>query len=70
MGLTIGLLVAGAIVLALSAWRHGRPHDPVRGPRMVPWAIIMLIAATWCLVMLVHIINLLGVQTGGGRPRL
>ena len=43
--LTIILLVAGLGVLALAAWRHGRPPEPEKGPRMIPWMLIVLVAA-------------------------
>ena len=62
--LTLALLGAGLGVLALAAWRHGRPPEPAKGPRMIPWIMILLVAATWSLVMLVHLANLLGFHTG------
>ncbi len=64
MPLTLALALAGLAVVALAAWRHGLPPDPVKGPRMIPWILILLTAATFTLVMVVHAVNLLGLHTG------
>ena len=55
-GALFGLLLAAA---AFSGWRGSRPWDPLRGPRLVPWRL--LLAA-------VHAANVLGVSTGGLAP--
>jgi hypothetical protein len=58
---------AGLLALAAFAgWRGARPPDPHRGPRLAPWRFIMVTAAAFLLVVLVHLVNLLGVTTG--RP--
>lgn len=66
MGLTLTIsLLAGFLGLAVFAgWRGARPFDPRRGPRLVPWSLIMTLAACVALVFLVHLVNLLGVKTG------
>ena len=66
MGLTLTLsLLAACLAVALFAgWRGARPPDPMRGPRLVPWSLIMTLAACGALVFLVHLLNLLGLQTG------
>lgn len=61
---TLMLLALGAGVFAFAAWRHGRPPEPFSNPRWISWIVVLLVAATWCLVMLVHLVNLLGVETG------
>lgn len=63
------LIVGGALALfgLFAGWRGARAPDPHRGPRMMPWRFLMLLAAAGALLMLVHVINLLGVTTGGGR---
>ena len=55
-------LVACAGVFA--GWRGARPPNPHKGPRMIPWRLIMVTAAAGLLLMLVHAVNLLGVTTG------
>lgn len=62
--LTIALGLAGLGVTAFAAWRHGLPPDPAKGPRMIPWMLIVLVGATMTLVMVVHLVNLLGFKTG------
>lgn len=62
--LTIALALFGLGVSAFAAWRHGLPPNPAKGPRMIPWILILLIGATLTLVMLVHLVNLLGIRTG------
>jgi hypothetical protein len=34
----------------------------------MPWRLIMVTAAAGVLIMLVHLVNLLGLTTGQGRP--
>jgi hypothetical protein len=59
------VLAAGFLALALFAgWRGARPPDPMRGPRMIPWRPIMVGSALGLILMLVHVVNLFGVQTG------
>ncbi len=61
-------LAAAAVALALAilcGWLGARPPDPKRGPRLVPWRLLMLIAAAAVLALLVHAANLLRVKDGG-----
>lgn len=66
MGLTLTLwLAAGLAGLAVFAgWRGARPPDLRRGPRLVPWRMLMTLAALAALVFVVHLVNLLGLTTG------
>ncbi|MDB5425341.1 MAG: hypothetical protein JWQ29_2757 [Phenylobacterium sp.] len=58
-------LAAGLLALTVFAgWRGARPPNPLKGPRMIPWRMIMLIAAACTLPMLAHLLNLAGVTTG------
>ena len=41
-------------------WRGARPYDPAKGPRMIPWQPIMLLAATGVIVMIIRIAHELG----------
>ena len=62
MDLTTTLaLTAGAVALAVFAgWRGARPWD-LRGVRMIPWRLIMVLSAAAVLVLLIHVGTLLGV---------
>jgi hypothetical protein len=66
MDLIPTLAITGAFLgLAVGAgWLGARPPNPHRGPRLMPWRFIMMLAAAGILIMLVHLVNLLGVNTG------
>lgn len=66
MTLPVTLMAAAALaaLAAFAGWRGARPPDPFRGPRMIPWRAIMVTAAAFLLVVVVHLLNLLGVKTG------
>jgi hypothetical protein len=58
-------ITAGLLALAVFAgWRGAQPPNPLKGPRLIPWPMIMLLAAAGILPMLVHLVNLAGVTTG------
>ena len=52
-----------------SGWRGARAPDLVRGPRLTPWRLIMLLAAAAVMLGLVHAVNLMGVETGQRQLR-
>jgi hypothetical protein len=55
---------AGLLALAVVAgWRGARPPDPRRGPRMVPWRFVMLLATAALLGALTWLAMLLGLTT-------
>lgn len=58
-------IAAGLLALAVFAgWRGARPPNPLKGPRMIPWRMIMLLSAACMMPILVHLLNLAGVTTG------
>lgn len=60
-------LAACALFLALAilcGWRGARPINVLKGPRLVPWRPLMMICVVALMLMMVHLANLLGVQTG------
>ena len=61
---TVALLLLGVAMTAFCGWRGARPPDLRRGPRMIPWRPLMALSAVFVLLMLVHIANLAGIQTG------
>jgi hypothetical protein len=64
MDLTTALaLAAGLLALALFAgWRGARPPNLLRGPRLVPWRAIMVMAAAGLLFTAAYIGQLVGPQ--------
>ncbi len=63
--ITLALLIIGAASAGLFGWLGARPLRPGR-PRMVPWQVLMIFSAAWCIMMLVHLLSLVGVHTGAG----
>ncbi len=61
--LTLTGLACGVALAVFANWRAGRPRDDLK-PKMLPWTFIMILAAFWSLLMVVHLINLGGVETG------
>ncbi len=61
---TMGVILAAAGLSGFAGWRGARPSDLVRGPRLVPWRLIMVLAAAVAMLGLVHAANLLGIETG------
>jgi hypothetical protein len=64
--LRLTLTILGGLVAfgVFAGWRGARAPNPHKGPRMMPWRFLMLLAAAGALLMIVHLINLLGVTTG------
>ncbi len=62
---TLGLGGALAALAAFAGWRGARPPNPMRGPRMAPWRLIMLLAAALAIVCLFTAAQILGL----GPPR-
>jgi hypothetical protein len=61
---TLAITAAAAGLTALFGWLGARPPDLSRGPRLVPWRVLMVLSAVGTLLMLVHMLNLAGVATG------
>ena len=62
-----GLAGVGGL-LAFSTWRSMQPADPLK-PRLVPWRLVSVMAGGFALMLLVHLVNLFGVETGARGPR-
>jgi hypothetical protein len=68
----VATCIALAVVIgfaAFSGWRGSRPPDLIRGPRMAPWRFLMLIGITVAIFLLIHLINLAGLDTSAAAPR-
>ena len=61
---TLAAIAAAIAVAVFCGWRGARPPDPGKGPRLVPYRAIMLLAGTIAILLLVHLANLGGVRTG------
>jgi hypothetical protein len=61
---TLWLLATCVAAALFAGWRGARLPDLRRGPRLVPWRFLMMLAACGALVLAVHVVNMLGVHTG------
>jgi hypothetical protein len=61
---TLAVTAGFAALVVFAGWRGARPPDLLRGPRLMPWRLIMILSAAGVLLALVHIANLLGLETG------
>ena len=61
---TLALLAGFAALGVFCGWRDSRPADLVKGPRMFPYRMVMLLSVVGVVLMLVHLVNLGGVETG------
>jgi hypothetical protein len=41
-----------AALAAFAGWRGAQPPNPLKGPRLVPWQLIMLFAAAGAFILL------------------
>jgi len=62
--ITLALLAVGLVLTGLFGWLGARPR-PLHQPRLVPWQFLMMLAAAWSLMMLVHLLSLIGVHPPG-----
>ena len=53
------LLAPSLVLAALFAWLGTRPQDFRKGPRLINWQVMMMIAAGASLALGVHIVALL-----------
>ncbi len=60
---TLALLLAVVGLSAFCGWRGARPFDPIKGPRLVPWRLLMITGALAAMLLLVHVAALLGLKT-------
>ena len=66
MDIAVTLALAGGLLATalFCGWRGARPYDPIKGPRMAPWSLLMMLSAAGLMLILVHLANLLGFSTG------
>jgi hypothetical protein len=61
--LTLAGLAAGVGLFILASWQAERPNDRL-DPRLIPWRFVIILAGFWTLIMVVHMFNLGGLETG------
>jgi len=66
LGFTLGGLAFFSILGVVCYKLHTRENNTVK-PRMVPWVIIAIGCMATVFMLLVHLVNLFGFETGGRR---
>lgn len=61
--LTLCALLGFAVLGIVANWRAGLPWNDAK-PRIVPWRFVIILSGFATVVLLVHLVNLAGVQTG------
>jgi flagellar biosynthesis protein FliQ len=61
---TLVSLAAGLAIATFCGWRGAQAPNLIRGPRLIPYRLIMVLSSAWIMLMLVHVVNLLGFTTG------
>ncbi len=61
---TVAIMILALAFSAFCGWRGARPWDIRKGPRMMPWRFLMMVGVVVVILMLVHLLNISGVQTG------
>ncbi len=68
MTVTLALMAAGVAAAVGCGWMGSRPKDYLK-PRMIPWTVLMLTFAVFVLVLVIHLLGLFGMNTGGQPQR-
>ena len=59
--ITLALIAAAAGLAVLFGWLGARPPNPLKGPRLVPYRVLMIVCAAGVLVLLTHLAGLAGI---------
>jgi hypothetical protein len=65
--ITLSLTALFVVLTALCAWRGAQPPNLAKGPRLVPWRMLMLFAAFGVIVLAAHILSLAGIITNANK---
>ena len=70
MQILLPSLVVAVAAATLTGWMGARPPDPSRGPRLIPWRLLMLLSVTAAVAVLTLMAQVAGGSDGGaGRIR-
>jgi len=61
--LTLCGMAGFAILGVIANWRAGLPWNDAK-PRVVPWRLVIVLSGFAFVVLLIHLANLAGVETG------
>lgn len=61
---TTVLAAVAAAFAVFAGWRGAQPPNLAKGPRLTPWRPLMMASALIALLALVHLANMVGIETG------
>lgn len=61
--LTISGLIAFIVLAVIANYRAGLPWNDAQ-PRIVPWKLVLVFSGFAFFVLVVHLVNLVGIETG------
>ena len=56
---------ASAVLAAFAGWRGAQPPNPMKGPRLIPWRFIMVLAAAAAILTLFAALQMAGIRPPG-----
>lgn len=56
-------VLAGIAMFFVASQRAGKPFDEMK-PKRMPWGLMIVLSAFWTVIMIVHLANLWGLETG------
>jgi hypothetical protein len=60
---TLTILAISGGLFVFASLHAKRPADPLK-PRLLPWRVIIIASGAVAIFMFIHLVNLLGFQTG------
>jgi hypothetical protein len=63
--ITLVALAASLALTVFAGWKSGRPRKDSLKTKWISWPLVTVFAAAVVVFALVHVVNMLGFQTGG-----
>jgi fatty acid desaturase len=68
--ITIAAIVVFGALTAFAGWKSGRPHKDSLNVQWISWPLVTVLAATAAIFAIIHVVTMLGYQTGGNITRM
>lgn len=69
MTITIGVIVGFLALTVFAGWKSGRPRKDSLKVQWISWPLVTVLAGTAVVFALVHLVNLMGFQTGANAAQ-
>ncbi len=66
---TIAAIVVFGGLTVFAGWKSGRPRKDSLKVQWVSWPLVTMLAATAAIFAIIHVVGLLGFETGGNTLR-